>query len=130
MWFATTSAQEHHHDHGDKPVEPPPKIFLDKSPRVIWYQLDRLTNERLLMVVRATDDPKYTPVYKAILTRAGMAQQDRDEALQGLVTIGKTDAVAELLATLQELSDDDKEQQRVGRELAAMLLKEPTEVLV
>jgi putative heme-binding domain-containing protein len=59
-----------------------------------------------------------------------MAQQDREEALLGLVTINKSDAVTELLATLQETKDDDKEQQRVGRQLAAMLLHQPTEALV
>jgi putative heme-binding domain-containing protein len=131
--LASGTAQDHQHDHGDhgdKPTEPPPRIFLDKSPRVIWYQLDRLTNERLLAVERATDDVKYAPVYTAILIRAGMAQQDREEALRGLVTINKSDAVTELLATLQETKDDDKEQQRVGRQLAAMLLHQPTEALV
>ncbi|MBC8355252.1 MAG: c-type cytochrome [Planctomycetes bacterium] len=130
--LASALAQEHHHDHGnhgDKPTEPPPRIFLDKSARVVAYQLNRLTNARLLMVERATDDPKYAPVYAAILTRAGMAQQDREEALKGLIVINKTDAVTELLATLHELKDDDKEQQRVGRQLAAMLLREPTNVL-
>ncbi len=76
-----------------------------------------------------TDDAKYAPVYTAILRRGGMAQKDREEALQGLVAINKTDTVTELLSTMQELDDGDKEQQRVGRELAVMLLKEPTEVL-
>jgi len=133
LLLANAGAQEHHHDHGDhgdKPIEPPPRIFLDKSPRVVWYQLDRLTNERLLMVERATDDAKYAPVYTAILIRAGMAQQDREEALKGLITINKSDAVAELLSALGEIEDDDKEQQRVGRQLAAMLLKQPVDSLV
>ena len=129
MFSAGALAQDHHHDHGDKPKEPPPRIFLDKSPRIVAYQLNRLTNERLLMVERATNDPKYKPVYAAILTRAGLARQDREEALQGLITINNSDSVAELLAVLQEMDDDDKEQQRVGRQLAGMLLSEPADVL-
>ncbi|MCA9121173.1 MAG: c-type cytochrome [Planctomycetaceae bacterium] len=133
--FSCTSsyAQDHthdHSDHGNKVAEPPPRIFLDKSARVVWYQLNRLTNERLLMVERAMDDPKYAPVYTAILIRAGMANQDRDEALKGLIAINKSDAVAELLAALKGLDDDDKEQQRVGRQLAAMLLQQPMRVLL
>lgn len=131
--LTVASAQEHQHDHGDhadKSVEPPPRIFLDKSERVVWYQLDRLTNERLLMVERATDDAKYAPVYKAILIRAGMAQQEREMALRGLIAINKSDAVVELLSALSGIEDEDKEQQRVGRQLAVMLLEQPTAVLL
>ena len=77
------SAQDHHHDQGEQPAEPPPRIFLDKSPRIVWYQLNRLTNQWLLMVERTTDDDKYAPVYAAILTRAGMARQDGCGAVGG-----------------------------------------------
>ena len=82
-------AQTHQHDHAGhdhgaaKPIEPP-KIFLDKSLRIVQYQLNRLDNERLLLVERKTDDLKYAPVYSAILTRAGMSPQYREEALEGL----------------------------------------------
>lgn len=131
--LSSAIAQDHdhdHHDHGDKPVEPPPRIFLDKSPRIVAYQLNRLTNDRLLMVERKTDDPKYAPVFSAILTRAGMAQKDREDALKSLVEINQTDSTTELLATLTELDADDKEQQRVGKQLAGMLLKQPLGELV
>ncbi len=123
-WGLVAHAQPHeHHEHGDKPVEPPPKIFLDKSPRVIQYQLDRLSNQRLLMVERATDDAKYAPVYRAILVRAGMATQDREEALQALVAIQETDPVTELIAALQALPVKDVQQRTVGYQLASLLLK-------
>ncbi|MDP7017605.1 MAG: hypothetical protein QGG36_17510, partial [Pirellulaceae bacterium] len=44
---------EHEHQHGEKkePVKRP-RVFLDKSPRIVWYQLNRLDNERLLLVER------------------------------------------------------------------------------
>ena len=98
----TTSAQTHHHDRGDvevdaKPVQRP-KVFLDKSSRIVWYQLNRLDNERLLLVERQTNDAKYAPVYTAILTRAGMSPQYREDALDGLIELNKTDAPTEVLA--------------------------------
>ncbi|MCA9071968.1 MAG: azurin, partial [Planctomycetaceae bacterium] len=107
----------------------PPKVFLDKSPRIVWFQLNRLDNERLLLVERKTDDPKYVPVYTAILTRAGMSRQDREEALAGLNKIKKTDAFTELLVGLEELDADDRQDQRTAAQLAEMLLSEPMKVL-
>lgn len=124
-------AQEHHHGHGavaDAPVSRP-QVFLDKSPRIVQYQLDRLDNQRLLLVERGTDDAKYKPVFSAILLRAGMARQDREEALEGLVALNNSDATTELLAALQTLDADNREANRVARQLAAMLLERPAEKL-
>ena len=128
-WFASASAQDHHHDRGDKPTEPPPKIFLDKSPRVIWYQLNRLTNERLLMVERAVDDLKFAPVYTAILIRGGMSRQYRDEALAALVKLRGSNGVEEVLKAFDELDADDRQSKSVARQLAALLLSQDSELL-
>lgn len=130
------AAQSHkHHDHGHahhgetaKPIEPP-KIFLDKSPRIVQYQLDRLDNERLLLVERDTSDSKYAPVYSAILTRPGISPQYREESLLALVEIHKSDAVTELLKTLQSTKEDSDQQRRTLRELAGMLLRQPGDLL-
>ena len=129
---AGLQGQEHQHEHGDKGADPkiaPPRIFLDKSLRIVQYQLKRLDNQRLLMVERKTDDPKYTPVYSAILTRAGMSRQYRDEALLGLVALEKTDAATELLKALESMDAEDLQQQRTGRQLATMLLGLPADEL-
>ncbi|MEO2021974.1 MAG: c-type cytochrome [Pirellulaceae bacterium] len=125
-------AQEHQHDHGDKagaPKIPPPRIFLDKSLRIVQYQLKRLDNQRLLMVERKTDDAKYAPVYAAILSRAGMSRQHREEALQGLVQVHDSDVITELLQALESLDAEDAQQQRTGEQIAAMLLVLPATVL-
>jgi len=124
------SAQDHHHEHGEekRPVQPP-KVFLDKSPRIVAYQLNRLDNERLLMVERKTDDPKYAPVYTAILTRAGMSPQHCEHALSGLVELHKTDEITELLAALESLDADDRQQRRTSRQLATMLLRQSPQSL-
>ena len=129
----TTRAQTHHHDHGAEHVDATPvqrpKMFLDKSSRIVWYQLNRLDNERLLLVERTTDDGKYAPVYTAILTRAGMSPQYREEALAGLIALNKSDAATELLSALETIDADDRQQQRTGRQLTKMLLGQPMLVL-
>lgn len=122
--------QHGQHEHGEaEPKVEPPKIFLDKSPRIVWYQLNRLSNERLLLVERKPDHPQYAIVYTAILSRAGMSRQHREEALAGLTQLNQTDAVTELLKTIQEQETDDRAQQQVARQLAAMVLARPAKEL-
>lgn len=121
-------ADEHkHHEHGEKKAADVkrPVVFLDKSSRIVWYQLNRLDNARLLLVERATTDAKYAPVHAAILTRAGMSRQDRGEALQALVTLNKSSAVIELLAGLERVDAEDRQEQRNGQLLIGMLLRQP-----
>jgi putative heme-binding domain-containing protein len=106
-----------------------PRIFLDKSPRIVWYQLDRLTNRQLLLVERNTDDVKYAPVHTAILIRPGMSTQHREEALAAVQELNHSDPVSELLVAFKKLDVEDKASQRVGRQLASLLLRQPVEVL-
>lgn len=126
--FLNLSAQTEEPGEKKEPVQPP-TVFLDKSPRIVWFQLNRLDNERLLLVERKTDDPKYVPVYTAILTRAGMSRQDREESLAGLIKIKKTNVAAELLESLEELDADDRQDRRTSAQLAAMLLDQPEKEL-
>ncbi len=121
-------AAHHHHDDGEKKIERP-KILLDKSARIVEYQLKRLDNARLLLVETATDDPKYIPVFKAILLRPGLSRQNREQSLNGLVAINKTDTATELLSALESLDDGDRDQQRVGRQLSGILLTHSRDVL-
>ncbi|HUG71701.1 MAG TPA: c-type cytochrome [Pirellulaceae bacterium] len=132
VWLAPAAAQDHHHDHGghgDQPTEPPPRIFLDKSPRIIWYQLNRLNNARLLMVERSLEDPIYAPVYTAILIRGGMSRQDRDEALAALVQLRSSNGVIEVLKAFDELDADDRQSKDVARQLASLLLSQESRLL-
>lgn len=120
-------AQDHSHDHGATGASvKPPKIFLDKSPRIVEYQLGRLSNERLLLVERNTGDPKYAPVYAAILRRAGMPRQQREEALGALVKLSRSSAVAELLKALVALDPEGRVEPRTGADLAELLLRRPS----
>ena len=126
------------HDHGAahaghgagmtaKKVEPP-RVFLEKSPRIVQYQLDRLSDARLLLVERETTDPKYAPVYEAILTRPGVSEKERAAALVGLVELNGSEPVAELLRVLEPLSDgpDDR---RAAAALTNLLLDPPADEL-
>ena len=129
--FAFLPAQEPNHQHhgaSDKKIEPP-KVYLDKKRRIVDYQLKRLDNTRLLLVETATDDSKYIPVFDAILRRPGIARKDRDDAASGLVAINKTDIATELLAALKSLNSQNRDQQRVGQQISAMLLSQPSAVL-
>lgn len=130
LMLAQTHQHDHEgHEHGEKKPVEPPKIFLDKSLRIVQYQLSRLDNERLLLVERKTDDPKYAPVYSAILTRAGMSPQYREEALQGLVTLNKSDASTELLKILESIDAADSQELRTGQQLSGLLLAQTKEEL-
>lgn len=99
-----------------------PRIFLNKSARIVEYQLKRLTNAQLLLVERATDDAKYKPVFDAILKRPGMSRQHRNEALKGLVALNKSNSVSEILSVLESLDVKDRSEQSVGRQLASVLV--------
>lgn len=102
-----------------------PVVFLDRSPRIVEYQLKRLDNTRLLLVERAATDAKYIPVYDAILRRPGIARQQRDEALEGLVALRKSDPVEVLLDALGRLDHDTAGDQQVARQLTGMLMEQP-----
>jgi hypothetical protein len=79
----------------------PPRILLDQSPRAIEYQLQRLSDDRLVRVERRADDPRYVPVYYALLMRPAMPDDIREEALVALASLEKTTRAAVLLAALQ-----------------------------
>lgn len=117
-------ARAQHHEHGaaEHAKVEKPRIFLDKSPRVVAYQLKRLDNQRLLLVDRRTDDPKYAPVYKAILLREGMSPQYRQEAIDGLVTLNGSNVTQEVVAAMESLDGGKRQDRRTARELASLLL--------
>lgn len=119
--FGFAFAFEHEHNHGQEkePVERP-RVFLDKSRRVVQYQLKRLSNERLLLVERQTTDKKYIPVYEAILARAAVSPQYREEAAAALAQLKTSSVTAEVLATLGKLKDS-RQDKRTAKQLNRML---------
>ncbi len=122
--------QQDHHDHQHAEAAPVrrPKVFLDKSPRIVQFQLKRLSNAELLLVEREATDKKFAPVFEAILLRPGMARQDREQALASLTQIEQSSPVAQLLTSIASLADDPAAA-RVGRELATLLMEQGTAAL-
>lgn len=123
MWLAASAAYPQ-----DLP-DGPPRIFLDKSPRIVAYQLSRLTNEQLVLVERKTDDAKYKPIYEALLARPALAPQYRQEALDALVTLNASDRVTELLAGIARIEAASKDDAATIGELVSMLSLQPAEAL-
>ncbi len=107
--------------------EPAPKILLDQSPRAIEYQLSRLTNDELTRVERQPADPKYRPIYVALLTRKGLAKPLRDEAVIALAKMDGASQSQVLLDALGKLKPE--EDQQTADQLAAILLAQPAETL-
>ncbi|WP_160168351.1 c-type cytochrome [Novipirellula maiorica] len=121
-------ADDHSHGTTGRSVQPP-TVFLDKSPRIVAYQLNRLDSERLLMVPRQTDDVKYIPVYEAILSRDGMSPQFRQESVAALAKLRETSVAEETLAALEKIKLDDRQGKRTAKVLAEMLLDQPVATL-
>jgi len=99
-----------------------PRVYLDKSRRIVDYQLKRLDNDELLQVERKTDDPRYIPVYEAILARPGLPQTAYLEAVNALATLNGTDLVTEAVAAIARLGAESDS--RLVGALAAFLVKE------
>jgi putative heme-binding domain-containing protein len=112
----------------DQDVERP-KVFLDRSPRIVAYQLGRLDNEKLLLVERNTSEKKYAMVYGAILARDGMSPQFREEAMLALATLNESDPATELLQALDETKVETLQGKQTAEEIAGMLLKQPVDQL-
>ncbi len=120
---------QHGHDGQAASGVAAPKVFLDKSPKIVEYQLKRLSNEQLLLVERSADDLKYLPVYSAILMREGMSRSYRDEALTALVELRKSDPVSELTSVLQNMQGETPATGRMVKSLAGLLLELPSATL-
>lgn len=102
---------------------PPPKVFLDKSPKIVEFQLKRLSNPQLLAVERKPDHAKYIPVYQAILVRPGVERKFRSEAAEGLATLNKSDPVVEILNGIGKVEKDDAG--TIGELVGLLLTQEP-----
>ena len=114
-----------------------PRIIW-KSARVVAYQLRRLTNEQLLLVERSPEDAKFRPVYEALLSRPGIAPEIVWESVTALAKLDGDTEVAQVLAAIGRLPEDEPE--RAGpvlsellailRELPAAALRESRPVLL
>ncbi len=93
--------------HADESKPAAPQVFLDKSPAVVKYQLKRLTNEQLVTLERKDTDPRYKPVYEALLTRKGLPRELRSEAINALVKLNSSDPVTQTLNGIEWVDPSD-----------------------
>ena len=105
---------------------PAPKILYETSPRAVEYQIGRLTNAELVQVERKADDPKYRPLYVAMLTRKGLGREYFDEALGVLARLDKTTPARVLLDALSKVKSDDDE---TADKLVRVLLAQPADAV-
>jgi azurin len=112
--------------HAQESTTTAPKVFLDKSPKIVQFQLKRLTNPQLLTVELKTDQTKYKPVYEAILVRKGMERKYREESARALATLNKSDPVVEILAGIGAADKDDSMTQA---DLVGLLLTQKPDAL-
>lgn len=103
-------------------AQAPPRILMDVSPRAVEYQLRRLSNDELAMIERRPEEPRYRPVYYALLTRTGLARRYRDEALGVLVTMDGASRPRVLLTASTMVASDDEV---AAARLIGQLLSEP-----
>lgn len=105
----------------DDATDSTPRVILTANPRAVAYQLKRLTNAQLAAFERNADDPKFKPVYEALLTRKGLERKYRQEAVDALAPLTKSDPVTVLLEAIPKIEADDK---NTPRELASLLLSQ------
>ncbi|MGI9496773.1 MAG: c-type cytochrome [Mariniblastus sp.] len=127
MTSSVAVAQIHTHSQTQQDIKPP-KVFLDKNPRIVKYQLKRLDNARLLLVERSDDDPKYLLVHQEILGREGIAKGDLDDAVQAIANINDTDPVTELLALIPDFASAG-ELKGSAKQFVSLLLEQKNEIL-
>lgn len=123
----STSTIRAQHAHGSKTA--PPKVFLDKSPKIVEYQLSRLSNEQLLMIETKEGDAKFQPVFQAILVREGMDKASRISALNGLVQLSQRSKTEQLVDSLLALKKKDSSYERVVKSLSEVLMESLPETL-
>ncbi|QDV23476.1 plastocyanin/azurin family copper-binding protein [Aureliella helgolandensis] len=123
--LSTSVWAQHDHGHAGTEAVEVPKVFLDKSPRIVEYQLKRLSNAQLLLIETQTDDGKYAPVYSAILSREGMSPADREQALAGLVAINQTTSITELVKVLLAVPANNEAGGRIIKGIAKILFEQP-----
>jgi putative heme-binding domain-containing protein len=115
---------ENHPNPGASSVRP--HVLFDNDPRVVAYQLQRLSKDQLVRVERNDTDPKYRPVYEAFLVREDVPNQYRHEAISALANLNYSDAITETVGGMERVGDHSP---GIQAELADMLLRrEPHEL--
>ena len=103
-----------------------PRILIDQPLRAVEYQLNRLGNDDLARLERKPGDPRYRPVYVALLTRRGLVPALREEAVAALTGLDRSSRAQAIVHGLSRVAANDA--QTAGG-LLTMLFAEPASAL-
>ncbi|HYT87857.1 MAG TPA: HEAT repeat domain-containing protein, partial [Gemmataceae bacterium] len=97
--------------------------FAIKSPAAANFVLGTVSTAELVKMTRTA------PVYMALLSRDGVLQKDRHEALMGLAKLNKTDLLTELFAAIERVDQGTGQSEHVLHDLAHLLTeRKPAEL--
>ncbi|MDA2924971.1 plastocyanin/azurin family copper-binding protein, partial [Acidobacteria bacterium AH-259-L09] len=102
-----------------------PEISFERDPRIVKYQLKRLSNQELVAVERSPDSPKYQPAYEALLTRSGLDPEYRHEAIRALAELKNSNVISEILSAMERIGSEGfarDDQAAIPHQLSLILL--------
>ncbi len=103
-----------------KPAVAAGRSFAEDNPAGIEYILASVSTDELVSMARSK------PVYVALLSRHGVIQDHRREAVAGLAKANGTDVITELLSAITRLDKSDSDHAgHVLHDLAHMLTMQP-----
>ena len=123
------SDSNHTHDHAAMNKTSAPLIMLDKPKSIVDYQIRRLSNPKLLATHRMPNDPKYRPLYDAIIKRAGIGKKARQAALVAIAGDAKDGLTVAAIESIKELDNSKPDFRDTFSELAEIVLTQPAENL-
>ena len=104
-------------------------LFLELSPVAVEYQIKRLSDEDLLAAPRRPDDPRSVPLYAAILERAAITPQQREEAIKSLANLTQSSEVFVLMKAIAALDSSGRQERKASEKLASRLFESDVELL-
>jgi putative membrane-bound dehydrogenase-like protein len=111
----------------------PSGVFFDKPTSSVDYQIARLSNKELLKLAKEKENPRFSPIFKAIIARAGMTGAQRQTALQDLTALNKSNPAREIIDILGALPKatkaDASATAKTVEQLTGLLLSQPGEIL-
>lgn len=109
-------------------VQPQQDVYA--SPAAMAFRIRRLSNEELVAVERNSAEKKFVPVYEALLARPGLRPQYRQEAIDSLAALQRTEPLHQVIAGIERIDAEEQDDKTVLHELAVMLTQAPaTELL-
>ncbi|MEC9091600.1 MAG: PVC-type heme-binding CxxCH protein [Planctomycetota bacterium] len=99
-----------------------PVVFLDKTRKIIRFQLDRLSDPELMAIKPQPDNPNYALVSLSILASESTPEKNRREALANYSKLTNQDPVSAVLMAF-DFTPSGKEGDQARTQLAKLLAR-------